>query len=533
MNTGPDELTATIPDKNVIALGRMTFGATASLVDHVAKSGLKNFIEEQLNPYDKDELVTQKINQTLLPIKYEAKEDKYPAVDETRPLGLWNAPIDQLWPLANYKTPMAQQERNRPLEEVRAISWIKAVYSQWQLQEIMVEFWHNHFNVNPDSDIKISVSFPVYDRDVIRKNCFGNFRAFLEDVAQSASMQYYLDNASSKASPANENYARELFELHTLGSDNYLNSLYNRWREVPGALSGKPIGYIDEDVYEAARAFTGWTIADGSGTGKGESLPLTGAFYYFDGWHDNYQKRVLGVEFSPNQPPLADGKKVLDLVANHPATAKNICRKLCAKLIHENPPASVVKGAADVWVSNKSNPHQIKEVLRYILLSKEFTQGWGQKVKTPFELIASILRVTEADFTPHPQMTGFLNQMGYLHYHWPTPTGHPDKMEYWLSSNTMLTRWNVAMGLLVNPPKQMAKYNFRSVMSEVKTVNEAIRFWSQRILLREKPDEFIHTLGDSLAKGKANLSAVPAADVEKAIPPLIALLLMTPDFQLK
>ncbi len=535
MSVDPEVLKSTAPDKNIIALTRMTFGATNQQREQVNKKGLLSFIEEQLNPtIGDDDKVNQKIASTKLHIKYDAKDDKYPAVDEDRPLGIWNATIDKLWPLANYKTEMAGQERSRPIEEMRAVSWIKAVYSKWQLQEQMTEFWHNHFNVNPDSDTKISISFPVYDSEVIRKNCFGNFRAFLEDVAKSTAMQYYLNNASSKASPANENYARELFELHTLGSDNYLNSLYNRWREVPGATSGRPIGYIDEDVYEAARAFTGWTIADGAGTGKGENLPNTGNFYYQDGWHDNYQKRVLGVEFDPNRPPLDDGQKVLDLVAFHPATAKHVCQKLCRRLISDNPPHSVVKGAIDLWIKNKSNPHQIRETLRYILSSKEFTQGWGQKVKTPFELMASILRLTEADFTPNSSLTGFMNQMGYLHYHWPTPTGHPDRSNYWLSSNTMLTRWNLAMNLLSNQQNKLASYDFKPQMKTgIGSMNDAVKFWTERILQRPKSDEFIAAITNVLTKGKNIKGTIPAGDIEKSIPALIGILTMTPDFQLK
>jgi len=522
------------PGKNVIALNRMTFGVTSSELDHVNKNGLTGFIEDQLNPQEDDEKVNQKITSATLHIKYDAKEDKYPAVDEDRPLSLWNSTLDKLWPLADYKTNMAGQERSRPLEEVRVVSWIKAVYSRWQLRELLTEFWHNHFNVNPDKDTKIAVTFPIYDRDVIRKNCFGNFRMFLEDVAKSTSMQYYLDNASSKASPANENYARELFELHTLGSDNYYNSLYNRWREVPGAISGKPIGYIDEDVYEAARSFTGWTIADGATTGKGENFANTGSFHYHDGWHDNYQKRVLGVEFDPNQPPLADGNKVLDLVAFHPATAKHICQKLCRRLISDTPPPNVVKGATGVWIRNKDNPHQIRETVRYILLSKEITQGWGLKVKTPFELIASLLRVTEADFTPSSSLTGFMNQMGYLHYHWPTPTGHPDRADYWLSSSTMLSRWNLAYGLLNNQQNKLALYDFKAQMpAEFKTLAEGVNFWTERILQRAKPEEYTDALSKYLARGKSANLAVSTADLEKIIPSLIGILSMTPDFQLK
>ncbi len=536
MNSDTDLLKATAPEKNVIALNRMTFGATDLELNHVGKSGLLGFIETQLNPSEgEDNKVIEKIASTTLHIKYDAKDDKYPAMDEDRPLGIWNANLDKLWPLADYKIPIDGQERNRPLEEVRVVSWIRAVYSPWQLREILTEFWHNHFNVNPGGDTKISVSFPVYDRDVIRKNCFGNFRSFLDDVAKSTAMQYYLDNASSKASPANENYARELFELHTLGSDNYLNSLYNRWREVPGATSGKPIGYIDEDVYEAARSFTGWTIADGAGTGKGENLPNTGSFYYQDGWHDNYQKRVLGVEFYPNQPPLADGQKVLDLVAFHPATAKHICQKLCRRLISDNPPPYLVKGATNVWIANRDSPHQIRETLRYILSSKEMTQGWGQKVKTPFEFMVSILRATQADFTPNLSLNGSMNQMGYLHYHWPTPTGHPDRSDYWLNSNTMLSRWNLAFGLLNNAQNKLAAYNFKSQMPLAlgTTTAEVVKFWTERILNRSKPEEYLDALSKYITKGKNVNGPISAADLDKAIPSLISILTMTPDFQLK
>jgi uncharacterized protein (DUF1800 family) len=531
--SGGDALTATIPPKTVIALNRMTFGADADLLTRVTKGGLSDYIDEQLSPGERDDVVAARIAAAQLHIKYDAKDD-YPGVDEDRPLGLWDAPIDKLWPLANYKIPQDGQERHRPLEELRVVSWIRAVYSDWQLRELMTEFWHNHFNVNPAGDIKIAVSFPVYDRDVIRKNVFGNFRAFLEDVAKSTAMQFYLDNASSKASPANENYARELFELHTLGSDHYYNSLYNRWREVPGALSGKPIGYIDEDVYEAARSFTGWTIANGASTGKGENLPDTGTFIYQDGWHDNYQKRVLGVEFDPNQPPLADGKKVLDLVAFHPATAKHICQKLCRKLIADNPPPHVVNGAATVWTRHRDHPNQIRETLRYILTAKEMEQGWGQKVKTPFELVASMMRVTGADFTPRPLLSGLMNQMGYLHYHWPTPTGHPDTAVYWLSSNTMLARWNTALHLINTPPQKIASYNFTATPpTELKTVSDHVSFWSFRILQREKPPQFLERLAVLAARGKKPNEVLTAGQAEKVVPGLISALTMTPDFQLK
>jgi uncharacterized protein (DUF1800 family) len=242
---------------------------------------------------------------------------------------------------------------------------------------------------------------------------------------------------------------------------------------------------------------------------------------------------VLGVEFDPNQPPLADGQKVLDLVAFHPATANHICHKLCKRLISDNPPPIIVKGATAVWVKNRDNPHQIRETLRYILSSKRFTQDWGQKVKTPFELIASILRLTQADFTPNYSLTNFMNQMGYLHYKWPTPTGHPDRSSYWLSSSTMLMRWNIAMNLLNNPPNKLAQYDFKSQMKTGETITESVKFWTEQILQRTKPDEFISAITSTLLKGKDSKIVASASEIKKSIPTLIAILTMTPDFQLK
>ena len=193
---------------------------------------------------------------------------------------------------------MHAAERRRPRDEVVAATVLRAVHSRWQLREVMCEFWHDHFNVDALGSEAIGVALPAYDRDVIRRHCFGNFREMLEAAATSTAMQYYLSNCSSRAGAANENYARELFELHTMGRAAYLNDRYDRWRDVPGALEGKPAGYIDQDVYEAARAFTGWTIEDGGAIDAHRRLPQSGQFVYVENWHDGYQKRVLATELT-------------------------------------------------------------------------------------------------------------------------------------------------------------------------------------------------------------------------------------------
>jgi uncharacterized protein (DUF1800 family) len=313
----------------------------------------------------------------------------------------------------------------------------------------MVDFWHNHFNVYA-MDSPISVALPTYDRDVIRAHCFGNFRVFLEAVASSTAMLYYLNNRSSRAGIANENYARELFELHTLGRDHYLNEYYSRWRDVPGAKNAKPVGYIDQDVYEAARAFTGWAVEDGSGLGGGQNLPATGKFTYVETWHDNYQKRVLANDFDPFQKPRADGRRVLDLVSAHPGTADYLCTKLCRRLVGDVPSKALLAGTIAVWQKYQHSDDQIARTVSYILHSPDFAAARNSKVKRPLELVASYARVTGMDFMPTDGFIGELDGSGQRLFGWAPPTGHPDTNDYWLSSHIMRRRWNLVMGLSEN-----------------------------------------------------------------------------------
>ncbi len=523
------------PSPEVVALNRMGYGARSGDIAEVKKKGLARYIEEQLNPVDsQDTLLKAQLAKATLKIKYKAKAGKYGAMNEDRPLRLLNASIEELWKLSNRKkTP--NKERNRPAQEVMVATWLRATYSKWQLREVMAEFWHNHFNVSVQTDWRIALTMPVYDREVIRKNCFGNFRAFLEDVAKSTAMQYYLDNVYSKASPANENYARELFELHTLGADHYLNHLYDQWRQVPGATNGKPSGYIDEDVYEAARAFTGWTIADGSRIKGGERLPNTGKFHYYEGWHDNYQKRVLGTEFSSNQPPMADGKKVLDLVAYHPGTAKFICTKICRRLVADNPPQALIDKAVATWMKHQKSPDQIKQVLRTILNSPEFTQNWGDKVKRPFELVISFLRATDAQITPHRNMHYLLVNMGYQMFQWATPTGHPDVASYWINSNMMLTRWNIMSTLVFGRRwHKSVKFNLKAQTPQsAQSAFQITDYWIERILGSKVKPQTRNLLANYLAGG-GSASEPPFGnpkEVKFRLEAMISLIGMTPEFQ--
>lgn len=471
INNGTSSDPTGTPAAELVALNRMAYGPRPGDVERVREMGLTAYIDEQLNPTDNDPVADAK----LAAVRLEVRGNEQPFQHLNRGLaGLWALTENNNFEL-----------RTLPAREVRAATWVRALYSQWQLREVMVEFWHNHFNVNVDAASEIAATFPLYDR-IMRDNCFGNFRTLLEQVGKSIAMQYYLNNVVSKGTPPNENYARELFELHTLGSDNYLNDLYDEWRLVPGALDTPPapIGYIDEDVYEAARAFTGWTIANGARIDGGGNLPDTGEFYYYADWHDRFQKRVLATEIRRDQAPEVDGQLVLDLVAYHPGTARHLCTKLCRRLVADDPPASLVDAAVAVWMANQQAPDQIKQVLRTILTSAEFRQTWGQKVKRPYELLLSYLRATDADATYTDDLRWRLPQTGYLHFHWPTPTGHPDTADYWLSTSVMVQTWKL-MQTLGASWFGVATFDFDGQMpASVQTSRQIVEYWLDRLLHR-------------------------------------------------
>ncbi len=431
-------------------LDRFGFGPSEATPVGLIANNPYQWLEDQLVAGSGDDLTTQaKLGSVVLPIKYDAKDTLWPAVDQQRPLVLLDRPIEQVWHLADGgKSP--GQERGQARDEVAAATITRAVWSQAQLREVMADFWHNHFNVNAAQGDAVSIALPSYDRDVIRTHSLGNFRKLLEAVGSHAAMLIYLDNRSSRAGEANENYGRELFELHTLGADHYLNALYDKWKDVPGAARGAPVGYIDGDVYEAARSFTGWAIEDGTNLGGGQSLPQSGKFVYVDAWHDNYQKRVLATDFDPNAPPMSDGHKVFDLLAAHPGTAEYICTKLCRRLVSDTPPPALVAKAAKTWMEKRNSPDQIAQVIRTIALSPEFLMAPPQKIKRPLELVASFVRALGLDFTVTIGLLRALDGSGQKLFGWGPPSGHPDVSSYWLGTNGLRQRVGLLLGIAQN-----------------------------------------------------------------------------------
>ena len=341
----------------------------------------------------------------------------------------------------------------RVLGDVQSARVARAVVSERQLQEVMTDFWENHFTVYAGKGITRFL-VPAYDRDVIRPHAMGNFRTLLGAVAKSPAMLFYLDQWQSAADsthetlgagrrgrtsarrraqamafqprpagtalPArrsrglNENYARELMELHTLGVD---------------------AGYSQQDVIEVARALTGWTMVS-------RQRP---EFVFRPQVHDADEKLVLGHRM-PAGRGIEDGEEVLDLLARDPRTARFIARKLAVRFVSDAPPPALDERAAATFMNTKGD---IREVVRTIVTSPEFfsASAYRSKVKSPFELVASALRAVGADGDTtmrSAQMVAFLGQPVFGHQ---APNGWPETGDAWMNAGAILNRINFGLAL--------------------------------------------------------------------------------------
>lgn len=365
--------------------------------------------------------------------------------------------LTQLW--AQHRGSSNYTVRMQPVAEIECATTIRAIYSQRQLFEVMTDFWHDHFSTF-GWDYDAGPLFVHYDRDVIRPNVFGNFRTLLEAVAKSTSMMYYLDLYASSVAGPNENYARELFELHTLGAESYAGVRDPTDPALPVGIIGDGQGarlkYVDEDVYEATRALTGWTIKNGHWQFPADN---DGTFVFRDSadWHDRFTKYVLNRRFAPDQGQQ-DGFRLFDLLAAHPGTANFIARKLCRRFIADDPPQSLVTTIAQLFQNTWQAPDQLRQVTQAILLSSEFKAAWGTKVKRPFNALVGALRATGAEFTPtlatygtewstKDEINSRVQQAGQRKFYWPAPNGYPDRSDAWASTGSLAMTWKMLVRL--------------------------------------------------------------------------------------
>ena len=339
--------------------------------------------------------------------------------------------------------------------ELVAARLIRATESRRQLQEALVDFWFNHFNVSADKGAVRWMVSP-YEREAIRPHLFGSFRELLGAVAHHPAMLFYLDNWASTregfSAPKrrrlglNENYARELLELHTLGVDG---------------------GYTQEDVREVARCFTGWGIRKPNEDGSFEFHPAA---------HDRGSKHVLGVEI-PAGAGMEDGERVLDLLAAHPSTARFIARKLAQKFVMDAPPPALVDRMAQVFLQSSGD---LTATYRALFESPEFWSDTarGSKVKTPLEFTVSAVRALGGTTAGDVPLVQALNRMGQLLYRAQPPTGWPEVAQPWVNPGALVARIDfglkLASGRLTGtevplppvdgPPEQMVDRTARAIL---------------------------------------------------------------------
>ena len=304
------------------------------------------------------------------------------------------------------------------LRELSSAALLRAVGSRWQLREVMVEFWSDHLNIDASKG-ECAWLKAADDREVIRRHALGRFRELIGASALSPAMLWYLDGRTNRRATAserpNENYARELLELHTLGVDG---------------------GYTQADVMEAARCLTGWTVRDRYRFRKGR--------VEFDpALHDDGEKRLLGHRLAAGGG-ARDLDALLDIVASHPATARHVAAKLCRRFIADSPPVDAVESVAAAF---RGSDGDVGVTLRTLFRTEAFRSPATRrtKLKRPFHTVASALRTTGARTDGGAPLLELLERMGQAPFQYPTPEGAPDVTPAW--TGTLLWRWRLAMAL--------------------------------------------------------------------------------------
>ncbi len=538
-------------DQRIIhVLNRLGFGSRPGDVEKVRAIGVQKYIDQQLNPESiSDPTLVNKVRDLdifdmstaelfakyppsgALLLQLQEREGKEQAAKKVADMTAEEKrerrdKIDAIY--AKYDLKQA----NQLVPQIVANRVLRSVYSERQLQEVMVDFWQNHFNVY-SGKAAVRWFIPSYERDVLRKHALGNFKDLVVGTGQHPAMLFFLDNFQS-VSPntqaqrnnantqrlkraarngnlsararqrlakqynisedqveqrlmemqantqqqrpkrgINENYARELMELHTLGVDG---------------------GYSQKDIVEVAKAFTGWTIADPRGYRSAAASMINGTedrrqerlqrqqgvpedadsgeFYFNARWHENGPKTVLGRTI--NEGGVKDGLKVIDILVSQPATAKYIARKLAVKFVSDNPGDALVGRVADAF--QKSNG-DIRTTLKALFSDREFfaPENYRAKIKSPFELAVSSIRTLGADTNASPALIAMLNKLGEVPYGYQAPTGYPDTAEDWVNTGALLERLNFAVAVASNRiPGTRADLKGYSATDKAKTLARAI-----------------------------------------------------------
>jgi len=465
-------------DRVAHLLHRATFGVRPGELERARQMGIEAWLDEQLHPERIDDSACEAQVAARFPTLGWNAQRLYDKAEEDDDGG---------WLVA--------------LELKRATLY-RAMFSKRQLFEVMVEFWNNHFSMYHFKD-DVSVLKTVDDREVSRQYALGRFREILIASARSPAMLVYLDNEDNVADGPNENYARELMELHTLGVD---------------------AGYTQADVREVARCFTGWTV-DYSETGA------DGEFVFYADNHDPGPKTVLGVSIAGGGGQL-DGRRVLETLARHPACARFIGFKLCRRFVADNPPDSVVNKAAATFTATGGD---IRAVIKTILLSDEFFASAGTKLRRPYEFHVAALRALNVQVSDSDSLDSLiwpLYPMGQVPFDWEPPNGYPDVGAAWANTNGLLNRWNLASALSLNwfdgvtvPVRGLAG------RTRAKTCGQFVDAVASLLLQRslDAPDRA--RLVAYVGQGRPADARVPPWYLNQQAPGLVALILSSPYFQ--
>ena len=448
-------------------LSRFTYGAMPGQVDMVVQQGLENWWAQQLAadlPDDSLEMLLRPYD--ALQLSNEQVVNLYPRVGQVAKMAIRDGVVDKdsiktdrkeyRQMIRAYMEEKGYKPEQDLFRQFICQKILRAACSKNQLQEVMTDFWFNHFSVSITKN-DCAEFIPAYERDVIRPNALGKFGDLLLKTAKAPAMLYYLDNFSSTVAVAgtagegvdsangvqvrrqrglNENYAREVMELHTLGVDG---------------------GYTQADVTEAARVLTGWTVYPMNENVQRlitrfspdqlarRGFVHEGDFLFNANRHDKGEKIFLGHVF-PAGGGYDEGVELLDMLAHHPSTAKFICRKIAVRFVSDEPPQSLVDKMAKTFLAKSGD---IRQVLITMVTAPEFWSPAAvrEKTKSPFELAIGAVRSLRAEVDqPYPLYT-WITRMGEKKYYYQAPTGFPDKGAYWVNTGSLLNRMNFGLAL--------------------------------------------------------------------------------------
>jgi uncharacterized protein (DUF1800 family) len=442
-------------------LRRLTFGPTPEMINKARQMGLDAFIEEQLSPASLPDI------------------DTNPMLKRFTTLNMTPAELLQL------------EKKAQPAQELIAATLLRQLYSERQIYEMMVDFWSNHFSIYIGKNL-CRVLKTADDLKTIRPNALGKFSDLLQASAHSPAMLVFLDQAESHGETPNENYARELMELHTIG----VNS-----------------GYTQEDVSAVARVLTGWTIV-----GPRKKSGDLGTFVFNPAMHDLSEKTVMGVAIPSGGEE--EGIALLNMFASHPSAAQFISKKLARHFISDNPDAVLLDSLAQIFTQTDGDT---REMIRAIIKSDAFKNSAGQKFKRPLEFFISTLRLTETTINKNSRkLQEHLRLLGQVPFTWQPPNGFPDVAAYWNTTSGLLERWNFGL-LLANGQIEGLKTDIKSLTKDAGSAQDVVDVLSTRFLGEALPEDARSILIDYISSG----------NLDNDIPSVAGLILGSPYFQVR